>query len=150
MRTLIRSHGTAIACPMAPADMPAAILARSGAWSLGLSPQKKARMYSYPMARKPVYGMWRAIAGVTPAYRPTTPSVLRMLAIMPPKPNLVPVKSAWPWSCRRVLVISIGKVAPSASIDDAPVRQNFFAMPARPEPVSALREWDTRDCVRSA
>ena len=46
MRTLIRSHGTAIAWPMPPAVMPAAILASSGAWSFGLSPQKKARMYS--------------------------------------------------------------------------------------------------------
>ena len=46
MRTLIRSHGTAIAWPMAPALMPAAILASSGAWSFGALPQKKARMYS--------------------------------------------------------------------------------------------------------
>ena len=46
MRTLIRSHGTAMAWPMAPADMPAAILAGSGACSLGVEPQKKARMYS--------------------------------------------------------------------------------------------------------
>ena len=43
---LMRSHGTAMACPMAPALMPAAILAGSGAWSLGAEPQKKARMYS--------------------------------------------------------------------------------------------------------
>eukprot|EP00966_Prymnesium_polylepis_P158784 3670163-Prymnesium_polylepis.1 len=53
------------------------------------------------------------------------------------KPILVPTKSAWPWSCRRVLVMSIGKVAPSAAIDDTPVRQNFFRMPMKPEPVSA-------------
>lgn len=108
MRTLIRSHGTAMAWPMPPAVMPAAILARRGACSLGLSPQKKARMYSYPIARKPVYGMWRAMAGVTPAYRPPMPSFFMMLPIMPTKPCLVPTKSGWPCSCKRVFVMSIG------------------------------------------
>ena len=33
--------------------------------------------------------------------------------------------------------MSTGNVAPSASMDEAPVRQNFFARPAIPLPVSA-------------
>ena len=32
--------------------------------------------------------------------------------------------------------MSTGNVAPSASMDEAPVRQNFVARPARPPPVS--------------
>jgi len=33
--------------------------------------------------------------------------------------------------------MSTGNVAPSASMDEAPVRQNFLARPAMPPPVSA-------------
>jgi len=46
----MRSMGTAIACPIAPADMPDAIFAHRGARSLGVLPMKRPRMCSYPIA----------------------------------------------------------------------------------------------------